>query len=249
MGGDIDGKDLSKILHTKNFEVTQGTEIRTDVILDANGWTNSTSFIHDGFKLMLGYNGGDLLWLEPYDEWTRNPRNDNLEAIIPDVYNRLIQLFFGSDYWFYEWSFVAVMSRLRDWFRSPDVCSCPIMRHPDGFAKSFIDSRPLYMPISIDWNDVTAKCMIRLYDLKKDPTENVNVAFENKERVENMLNILNKRLKKEEGRMDLMSGLQFGMYEMFVQSALLIGGIFGCILVIGSIICCKCCGCFAKKIK
>ena len=246
--GDIDGKDLSQILRSKDFEVSKDMAVRTDVILDANGWTNSTSFIYDGYKLILGYNGGDLLWPEPYDEWTRNEAKQ-WEAFIPDYYNRFIQLFFGPDYWFYEWSFVAVSSRLRDRLRYPDVCSCPIMRHPDGVATSFVDPRPLYMPVSINWNDVTARCMIRLYDLEKDRTESHNIAFENRERVENMVRILNERLKVEEGRMDLMSGLQYGMLHTFIQAFLLVNGIFLLILVVGSLICCKCCGCCCFRPK
>merc|ERR1712129_135915 len=124
-------------------------------------------------------------------------------------------------------------------------------RHPDGFAESFVDSRPLYMPISIDWDDVMSNCMIRLYDLNNDPTESINIAAENKELVEEMLVILNQRLMKEEGRMDLMSGLQYGMYKTFVQSGTIIVGIFAWIMTLLFVVCWACCGycCVSAKAK
>eukprot|EP01083_Nonionella_stella_P248583 860448_1 len=245
--GDIDCKDMSKILSTKDFVVNDVNYIRTDAILDANGWTNSTTFIYNDYKLILGYVGGAFLWKEPIDEWTQH-KEGMWELKVPDIYNSMIQRFFGPDYWFFKWSFVAVSSRLQDYFRYPNTCNSPINRHPNGWAKGFVDRRPLYMPVSIDWNDELSWCLIRLYKTD-DVSEENNIAFENKDIVEEMVVILNERLKIEEGRLDLPSGLMYGLYTTFVKAITIILSVFVGINILVMIILYKCCCSKSKQKK
>ena len=84
--GDIDGIDLSQVLSTKDFA---SGPVRSDVILDANGWTNSTAFIYGDYKLVLGFSGGDLMWMEPVDEWTKYPK-ETPALKVPDRWNRFL---------------------------------------------------------------------------------------------------------------------------------------------------------------
>jgi len=236
--GDVDGIDLSAILKSKGFQ-NKDANTRTDVILDANGWTNSTSFIQGDYKLVLGFSGGNILWEEPVSQWTRQPM-DNYDFMVPDLWNSFVQFMFGPDYWFFEWSFIAVTSRVQDYFRYPHVCNSPIMRHPDGFAKSAVDRRPLWMPITLfDWEDPYSPCLIRLYNLKEDISESNNIAYENKEKVEQMLRDLNAKLMKDEGMLDRTSALQYNIYQTFKKALMLIGSV---LLVI-------CCGCVIALCK
>merc|ERR1712130_685532 len=211
----------------------------------------ATSFIYGDYKMILGFSGGDLLATEPDDKWTINSKERIFpDYYIPDIWNVIIQRFFGPDYWFYEWSFIAVMSRLQDLMRAPNVCNSPIMRHPNGIAKSFKDSRPLWMPVTVDWNDEYDRlCKVRLFNIKNDESESNNIAMENKGKVEELLKILNERLKKDEGTMDLASSLQYGLYRTFLKAITLMLSIFVAISIVTMTTLCYCCGicCFKRK--
>ena len=139
-----------------------------------------------------------------------------------------------------------MISRFFDSLSDEPRCTSPINRHPDGWAKGFRDSRPLWMPVTVEWDK---PCKVRLYNLKNDPSENRNIAFEQREKVKEIVDVLNERLKVEEGRMDLMSGLQYGIYQAFVNIAIGVVSVLLCLIIVMVLGCCKCCGCGLWKRK
>ena len=223
--GAIDGMDLSLLLKSKHFKAVDNEleiPVRTELILETNGWANMTSYIEGDWKLALGHSGMDEIIGEP-DSIHSVPFKDvdMMDRVLLYVSFMLDAL--SPDLWAYGWAVFSLAGTLEDSWKGE--YRGVINNHPLGAPKAFDDPRELWIP-SINWNDKEQRKMIRLYNLKNDPSESNNVAMENKEKVEEMLARLNERLivDRDEIGLDVASALhyQFAIFANVIQRIMLI---------------------------
>lgn len=158
---------------------THAASPRTELLIAADNFGNNTAFISGNYKLMLGCVGMGNVVDEPVDEWVVPTSKREPLMIIAELVGPLMSAI-SIDSYLFEWAVQVTLGQLHD--NVYGTGWSPIDRHPQGPMASMGERRNIVLP----WVQWEAKDRVFLFNLETDPFETTNIAYENRDIVEQM---------------------------------------------------------------
>eukprot|EP01084_Bolivina_argentea_P005072 9586_1 len=242
MGDDIDGIDLSETL--KEFGDGDPTLIyRNELITQSEGNNlNVTSYIEGDYKLILGSIAFNEIFYEPNDSWSVTKQNRKWHYVMMDMVNYIVENTLGSPGFFVlEWAFAFRIHSIYDW---------SIGNRDLRLITFGGDEKDAFIIPHLNWNQKNVESKIFLFNLKNDPSESNNLAFKNKEKVEQMYKNLKLELMKTAEIVDEdLFGYVARIFNVFSLIVLSLFTIVPAVILLVVLCCIRCLFCGKRKVK
>lgn len=207
LGADIDGVDQSRgLLQLASPQPGVGAPQppgtlqaagypRADLIVMYDIMMNTTVYVHDHWKLILGSAGRNERFDEPVDGWY--DRHHRLRFVFEEVLCDLIDVGLGADWFIFSWALRFMLDEWTDWFNNDPSSSMSwgrIASIPDlGYTLPVTEDSLPTARWDIEQN--TGGVHVRLYDLSTDIAEEHNVAHQHRDLIEQWLPHIRQRLR------------------------------------------------------